>query len=197
MARPSQAQERRKEFLPIIARAFAERGYRRATTAELARRCGVRENVLFRLWDDKKAMFLAAIDYVYAVSADVWHDLLGADDAAGSSAERLLAYESAHEQRIGRRRIVFAGLNETDDPEIRDALARMYEQFHTFISAQIEEHREGAAAARARPDADLLAWAFIGLATVAYISKDLGVMGPEKRRRLVQEVGELLLAGRE
>ena len=46
MPRPNQTLEKRRELLPVIARAFAELGYRRATTAELARRCGVRENIL-------------------------------------------------------------------------------------------------------------------------------------------------------
>ena len=49
MARPSQSPEKIKELLPVVARAFAELGYRRTTTADLARRCGVRENVLYRL----------------------------------------------------------------------------------------------------------------------------------------------------
>ena len=48
--------ERRAEFIPILANAFAELGYRRATTAELARRCDVQENILYRLWPDKRSM---------------------------------------------------------------------------------------------------------------------------------------------
>jgi len=46
MGRVNQSARRRAELIPIIARAFAERGYRRTTTAELAQRCAVRENVL-------------------------------------------------------------------------------------------------------------------------------------------------------
>ena len=42
MPRPNQTAQRRKQLLPVIARAFAELGYRRATTAELAQRCKVR-----------------------------------------------------------------------------------------------------------------------------------------------------------
>lgn len=38
MPRPSRREEQRKELLPILARAFADLGFRRATTAELARR---------------------------------------------------------------------------------------------------------------------------------------------------------------
>lgn len=64
MARPSQASEQRERILPVLAATFAELGYRRTTTATLAERCEVRENILYRLWADKKAMFIAVIDYV-------------------------------------------------------------------------------------------------------------------------------------
>ena len=39
-------EQRRRELAPLLARAFAELGYRRATTAELAVRCGVQEKAL-------------------------------------------------------------------------------------------------------------------------------------------------------
>ena len=63
--RPSQIDEQRKRLLPVVCEVFSELGYHRTTTAELARRCGVRENILYRLWQDKKAMFLAAIDDIF------------------------------------------------------------------------------------------------------------------------------------
>ncbi|MEK6798788.1 MAG: TetR/AcrR family transcriptional regulator, partial [Planctomycetota bacterium] len=94
MPRPSQANERRKRLLPIVAKAFAELGYRRTTTAKLAKRCKVRENILYRLWRDKKAMFVASIEYVYALSAETWGRLLAEADDAKPPAERLLKYEA-------------------------------------------------------------------------------------------------------
>ena len=65
MANPSKIQQRRREFTPLVAMAFIELGYRGTTTAQLARRCGVRENVLYRVWPTKKAMFLDAVEYVF------------------------------------------------------------------------------------------------------------------------------------
>ena len=70
----------------MLAQAFADLGYRRATTAELAERCGLRENQLYRLWPNKKAMFLASIDYLYEFSAEKWRALLAQDDAAAAEA---------------------------------------------------------------------------------------------------------------
>jgi AcrR family transcriptional regulator len=183
MPRPSLTNEKRRELIPVVARAFAELGYRRTTTAELAKRCKVRENILYRLWPDKKAMFIAAIGYVYELAEQTWARLL--DGALkGSSAERVLEYESRHLGEFGHSRIIFAGLSETDDPEIRRALSRMY---------QVALHR---GRSETRSDCALAAWALIGLGTVASIGLELHLLGGRERRALMKEMGKLLLDGR-
>src|SRR5262245_59532483 len=118
MARPNRSAQRRAELLPEIALVFAELGYRRTTTAELAARCRTQEVVLYRLWPDKRAMFIAVIDYVYESSRVAWEQLLAASDER-SAAERLLEYEATHHGETGLYRIVFAGLSEADDPQVK------------------------------------------------------------------------------
>jgi AcrR family transcriptional regulator len=194
MARPSLISEKRREMIPIVARAFAEQGYRRMTTAELARRCKLRENVLYRLWPDKKAMFLAAIDYVFDESAETWRKLLADADMQRTAAQRILQHEASHLGNIGLHRIIFAGLSELDDSDIREALGRMYGHFQKFIREQIETHR-GSKSNQAFPEAELAAWAVIGLATVANIGRELGSIGGASRRRLMEQVGAFLLEG--
>ena len=192
MPRPSQTVERRKELLPIVARAFAELGYRRATTAELAERCGVRENILYRLWSDKKAMFIAAIEFVYESSIEIWRRLLEAEQGDSSAAERLLDYESSHHGEFGLYRIVFAGLSEADDPDIRAALGDMYRRYQTFIAARVRDHR-GGVDGNGLPDSNLVGWAVIGLGTVASITRELGLISDRQRCRLIAESGRALL----
>ena len=176
----------------MVARAFAELGYRRLTTAELARRCNLRENVLYRLWPDKKAMFLAAIDYVFDRSVETWQKLLKDMPDRKTAAQRLLAYEAGHLGEFGLHRIVFAGLSESDDPEIRQALVRMYSHFQTFICEQVETHRDGGGKS---PEAALAAWAIIGLGTVTNIGRELGIVSAADRRKLMEQVGQFLLDG--
>src|SRR5512134_2752996 len=94
-----------KRLLPIVAAAFAELGYRRATTAQLARRCGVRENILYRAWPSKKAMFLASIDYVFESSLRRWQQILALTDAGGGAGQRVLDFESTHHGEYGLYRI--------------------------------------------------------------------------------------------
>jgi AcrR family transcriptional regulator len=192
MSRPNQTTQRRKELLPIVAQTFAELGYRRTTTAELAQRCGVRENILYRLWADKKAMFIAAIAYVYDSSVAIWEKLLQDVGDGRTAAERLLAYESQHHGEYGQYRIVFAGLSETDDPQVQAALAGMYRRYQRFIQRQIGIHRPKRAGSTSL-DATLVAWAVIGLGTVTNIGRELGLLGPRERRRLFTEIGRALL----
>jgi AcrR family transcriptional regulator len=174
-------------MLPLVAAAFAELGYRRATTAQLAERCGVRENVLYRVWPGKKEMFLAAIGYVSELSLSIWQRLL-VRKGEGSAAERILAYEAAHHGEFGLYRIVFAGLNETDDPQIRHALCCMYRRFHQFIVEQLKGQQIGGVAIES------LAWAMIGVGTVSNIARELGLLSERQRRQVFNDAGRLFIA---
>ena len=69
MPRPNRLDEQRKELLQIVTQVFCELGYRKTTTSILAKRCKVRENILYRLWSDKKNMFLAAINDLFEKKA--------------------------------------------------------------------------------------------------------------------------------
>lgn len=193
MPRTDRSEERRAELLPIVAGTFAELGYRRATTAELAMRCGVQETTLYRLWPDKKAMFLAAIGHVFDISMAIWTDISSSSDTA-SPAEQVLTYEAEHHGELGLYRILFAGLNEFDDPEIREALRTTYRRFHRWIEERVVEHRRRSPSAEphgvAAGDA---AWAAVALGTIINIGRDLDLLGPSDRARLLDHVGRLLL----
>ena len=194
MPRPSQTHEKRKQLLPIVARTFAELGYRRATTAELAQRCKVRENILYRLWPNKKFMFIASIDYVYDQAASTWREVLSENDDTTDAAVRLLTHEAEHYGESGLHRIIFAGLSEIDEPEIREALRKMYGRFHRFIRRQIATHRNGAPT-NGLPDETASAWAIVGLGYVANIGRELGLLTGRGRKKIFSEAGRLLLDG--
>lgn len=192
MPRPDRSLERRSELRPALAQAFAELGYRRATTAELARRCGTQETVLYRLWPDKKAMFLAAIEHVLEHSERVWEALLAGSTDRRRAAARLLEHEAEHHGERQLHRIVFAGLSETDDPDVRAALRRMYRGFHRFIKERWAEHVPAQRTA-ARVDGELVAWALIGLGTIASIGREVGAVDRGARRELFTVLGARLL----
>lgn len=194
MPRPDSTLARRRELAPALARTFADLGYRRTTTAGLARACGVQETILYRLWTDKRAMFVAALDYVYQLSEQTWTGLLEDAGERPGPAELILEYESSHHGEFGLYRIVFAGLSETDDAEIKEALRRLYGRFQDFIREQVQAHR-GRRPSRDALDPELSAWALLGLGIVSEVGRELGLLSPSVRRRLFREAGRQLLEG--
>ncbi|MFE0674498.1 TetR/AcrR family transcriptional regulator [Streptomyces sp. NPDC058867] len=56
------AQERRENVIRAAIAEFAVAGYRGTTTAAIAERVGVKQPYLFRLFPDKKAIFVAALE---------------------------------------------------------------------------------------------------------------------------------------
>ncbi len=192
MPRPNQTDEQRKKLLPIVCQVFSELGYRRTTTAALAQRCGVRENILYRLWPDKKAMFLDAIDDIFQQRAEMWGRLLADNTAVDRVAERLVRYEAKHQGEFGFYRVVFTALAETDDADIRSALTGMYRRFQQLVKRHVEESRT----LEKRPcvlPADATAWALIGLATFSNIIRELELLGPRQREQMFAAVAHCLV----
>jgi AcrR family transcriptional regulator len=192
MARPNLSSARRDDLVAKVAATFAKLGYRRTTTAALAERCGVQETVLYRLWPDKRAMFVAAIEFVGSNSERIWQNAVAGGTGARTAAERILEHEATHLGEFGLYRILFAGLSETDDAKITRALRRVYRQFLGFIGAQVQEHRRARRAA-SLPDARWTAWALVGLGTAVNIGRELGLLGSRPRRELFAAVGRRLL----
>lgn len=192
MGFPSQIRQRRRGFTPLVAAAFIELGYRGTTTAELAQRCGVRENVLYRVWPNKKAMFLDAVEHVYAATMSAWDRIAGDASLGGTVAERILNNQADFHGRMRLYRIIFAAITE-DDPDIKSALREVYRRFHEFITRRIEEHR--GRRPRGGPEPALAAWAMIGLGAVVDVQRELEILPVAERRRLMGAVGRLMLNG--
>lgn len=194
MPRPSQIDEQRKRLLPIVCEVFSELGYHRTTTAELAERCGVRENILYRLWQDKKAMFLAAIDNIFQSRAERWGEILSDRPTPEQSAAALVANEAKHQGEFGFYRVVFTALVEADDPEIREAIMGVYRRFHELIHRLIDASREGEKKSPGL-SADATAWAMIGLATVSNIIRELELLRPRQREAMFVDTAKYLVEG--
>lgn len=192
MPRPSRLDAQREQLLQTVTEVFCEFGYRRTTTAMLAERCQVRENILYRLWADKKSMFLAAINDLFDSKARVWNDLLARSEDASDVAAILVDYEARHQGEFGFYRVVFTGLNETDDPDIKAALIDMYKRFHQLICKYIKPAQSAASGDDSLP-VDSCAWALVGLATISNILRELAILKPRKRERVFSQVATLLL----
>ena len=194
MARRSQSEEQSKKLLPIVCEVFSELGYRRTTTAELAHRCDVRENILYRLWPDKKAMFLAAIDDIFRSRAEVWSEILADHPAPEQAVERIIEYESHHQGESGFYRVVFTALTEIDDDDIRVAVVGMYKRFHKLVCRQFETGH-GSGDLQSGLPTEMAAWGLLGLATISNIIRELKLLPPRQRERMFATVAKCLVGG--
>jgi AcrR family transcriptional regulator len=188
MARPSQAEQQSRKLLPIVCEVFSELGYRRTTTAELAQRCEVRENILYRLWPDKKAMFLAAIDDIFRSRAEMWKEILTDHSGPANAVDRIIEYESKHQGEFGFYRIIFTALTETDDDDIRAALVGMYRSFHKLVCQQIETQQVVGL------PTEMAAWGLLGLATISNIIRGLKLLPPRQREKMFAAVAKCLVS---
>jgi len=194
MPRPSQIDERRRELLPVVAKAFAELGYRRATTAALAERCDVHEAILYRLWDDKRAMFLAAIAFLYERRMSEFRKAMRNPQGNGNDMERVIDHVAEHIGKDDLYRIIFAGLAENDAPEIQRALKRMYKNYQGVIEEHIADHRADTSRSGI-PGAANSAWAIIGLVTVLNVLRQLNLQPMAHRKEMFKELARFLVNG--
>lgn len=194
MPRPSKAEERRRELLPLVAEAFSDLGYRRATTAALAVRCGVQENVLYRLWPDKKAMFIAAIEFLFWRRMESWQAALDEPSTKNTPASPLIELTGKNLGEQGLYRIIFAALSETDDADVKRALKRLYERYHKRVVTEIARHRKQHGIEGSIEDDDA-AWALIGWVAFMNIVIDLELMSSRKRQQLFSTIAHGLLNG--
>jgi AcrR family transcriptional regulator len=115
------AEERREEVLAVARDLFAERGLYGTSTDEIARRAGISQPYLFRLFGTKKELYLAtsrrAIDHLYQVFADASAGKSGLD-ALTAMGE---AYESVMSDR-DRLMLMLKCWASCDDPEICEAV---------------------------------------------------------------------------
>lgn len=191
MARPNRTAERRQQALPVLAKTFAESGYAATTTADLAAGCGLQEPQLYRLWPSKKAMFLAVIEYLYDVTIEQWQARLGAVEP-GQAIEALLDYDGRKRGSSGLHRITFAGLSESRDPEVREALVRLHKRFHCFLVGLLSEREKGSGSPLSKKNIELAAWGLIGMGSLVNIARELDLFSSRTQRQLMNEIGGLI-----
>ena len=177
------AEERRQCVLGAAGRVFSKSSYRGATTAEIARECGVTEPVLYRHFPSKRDLYLACLDVAWAKVRELWDEALSNEP---DPRFRLGAMGRAYVQleRRGDRVMLsdlwIQALNEAgEDPKIRRYLRDQVREVHDYVADVIRRSQsEGAIIAERDPGAE--AWIFISLGLLSTIDHRLGnIVGDE------------------
>ena len=114
------AAERRELVLDAAVTEFAVHGLAGTSTENVARRAGISQPYLFRLFPTKKALFLALVDRCFRRVRDTF--IAAAGDLTGD--EALGAMADAYERLLDNRVLLLLQMQAyaaCDDPEIRAA----------------------------------------------------------------------------
>jgi AcrR family transcriptional regulator len=126
------AGERREMVLAAAVTEFAARGLAGTSTEDVARRAGISQPYLFRLFPTKKALFLALVDRCFRQVAATFE--AAAADRVGEDA--LEAMGDAYHELLQDRTLLLLQLQAyaaCDDPEIRAATRTGFKQLWALV----------------------------------------------------------------
>jgi AcrR family transcriptional regulator len=128
------AEERRVAVLEAANVEFAVRGLHGASTDAIARRAGISQPYLFRLFGSKKELFIAVIEDCHARTLEQFR----AAASGKSGAEALAAIGDAYAESLESDRTMLQGQLQSyaasvEDPEIREATARGFGRLVDYV----------------------------------------------------------------
>lgn len=180
------AEERRAAVLECACGIFAKGSYRGTTTAEIARRAGVTEPILYRHFQSKRDLYLACLDSAWEETKLMWERAVAAepDPALWMTAMGAAYLKAAKERHALVANLWVQALTEaSDDAEIRKYLKRHMLEVHGFVVAVVQRSQQTGGIPKDR-DAEAEAWIFISLGLLATVSKRLGGMVDEDFPRI-------------
>src|SRR5215470_7681130 len=116
----STAEERREQVLAAAVSEFAARGFEAATTADIAKRAGISQAYVFRLFTSKRELFLAAVDRCFGRIERRFRDAVA--DLPADTEARLLAIGDAYSELLVDRELLLLQMQAyaaVDDEEVR------------------------------------------------------------------------------
>lgn len=149
--------ERRRRLIDAARRVFAERGFRGATTRQIALAAGVTEALIFQHFPDKDSLYAAILDQQASAAGDEWLSALEACDTEDDAAIIRMLYTgliAQHERDPDLLRLmVFSALEDHPlSPHVHGRATRLYRFLEAFIrrGQRAGRFRQGSAAFLAR-----------------------------------------------
>ncbi len=154
------AADRRASIIAAATEVFSEVGYQRGTMAEVARRVGVSEPVIFQNFGSKAAVFAAVIDAAIVAVGEGLRERAAAADSIGTWLAELLAPEHLeHLHAHGSHGALFADASShnTTEPALRDALRRAHRTVASTL-ADLLARGQAEGTVRRELDPEVSAW---------------------------------------
>jgi AcrR family transcriptional regulator len=184
------AEERRKSIVAAATDVFSEVGYQRGRMAEVARRVGVSEPVVFQNFGSKAAVFVAVLEETTARISAAIEERAAASGSVGAWLTEFLSAEHlswAHSRDT--HAVLFAdAMSLASEPQV----VRAIRQTHRMLARTLAELLErGQAEGSVRRDLDPQAAAWWLLSFLA--SQGFRAATMPERRRLEAELGAMTL----
>src|SRR6478736_7545025 len=128
------ADERREEIIVIAFRRFAVGGFNGTSTEDIARRAGISQPYLFRLFRTKRELFLASVEGCFQRTEQTFRDAVTGD----TPEQRLQSMGMAYCELLADRPKLMMQMQAyaaCDDPDVRDTVRRCYEHLHREVTA--------------------------------------------------------------
>ncbi|HXF50342.1 MAG TPA: TetR/AcrR family transcriptional regulator [Dehalococcoidia bacterium] len=191
-ARRLPAAARRRQILETARATFAQQGYEKTSTADLARAAGLSEAALYRHFAGKKELFLEVIRSTGPKLLDIWEDIsYQVEDPVETLWAIGVHYYDHLRSHSANMKLQFRALSDADDPDIREALRANFAAFVDFVSDTLEEGKVRGIVRR-EVDSRLVAWQFLGIGLMLDTLHLLG-FDDEIDRRGVEQWGRLYL----
>lgn len=127
------AEERREEILQAATYEFARGGLDGTPTEAIARRVGISQPYLFRLFRTKKELFLAVVDRCFALTLNTFRDAAG--DRSGTDALHAMGRSYAGLLRDRTRLLLqLQAYVACDDPDVRSVVRDGFKRLTTFVA---------------------------------------------------------------
>lgn len=175
-----------QQYLPLIARAFAEIGYETITMRQLARACDLDITQLSEYWPDKPSMFVAALEYAYEATETTWSLLLQPNPPI-EAAERLLGIAAQMGSEFSVAKMFDTGLGASDEPKIRATLRRMNRRLARFLAGEVTQKHMDALDGKGGDEA-LRSQAGVVLRELARVQQRADEKAAERRESMIREL---------
>jgi AcrR family transcriptional regulator len=168
------AAERREALVEIALAAFAVGSYRGVTTAEIVRRAGVSEPILYRHFASKRELYLACIEEAWRRVRTAWERAEAEEDPRAWLVQVGDSFAELKRARMLLWDLWAQALTEAaDDREIRRYLRRHMEEVHDFVAAGLTRAQaSGVVVAERDPDAE--AWIMVSIGLLMAMGRRLG-----------------------
>src|SRR5262249_7797786 len=167
--------ERKRQLLLHAKQLFVSHGYQDTTTKDIAEAAGVTEPVLYRHFENKKALFLEVLQEVREATLNRWQTqtMNLTDPLARLHAIADMYLDTTREHAV-EFRIMHRTLIETDEPEIAAFLRSFYLDSETLLAQVISEGQQ-TGVFRRNLDPRVGAWELIRTALGYTLTLPLGI----------------------